>query len=183
MCVCVCGCARARAASLLKRLKHANIVVLHDIIHSRDSLTLVFEYVVSSRHRVTTECLSQWRHLMAPPPPSSSSCVSAADRPGPVHDAAPWRTALPQRPGRSTPHPRVSVKARAAVQSDATDGALHVGLLQIFMFQLLRALSYIHSRRIIHRDLKPQNLLISYLGELKMADFGSSLFTPGLSTC
>lgn len=42
------------------------------------------------------------------------------------------------------------------------------------MFQLLRALGYIHSRRIIHRDLKPQNLLISYLGELKMADFGPS---------
>lgn len=40
--VCVCVC----AASLLKRLKHANIVVLHDIIHTRESLTLVFEYVV-----------------------------------------------------------------------------------------------------------------------------------------
>lgn len=36
-----------RAASLLKRLKHANIVVLHDIIHTRESLTFVFEYVVS----------------------------------------------------------------------------------------------------------------------------------------
>lgn len=69
------------------------------------------------------------------------------------------------------------------MRSDTSDGAHHVGLLQIFMFQLLRALSYIHSRRIIHRDLKPQNLLISYLGELKMADFGPSLFTPRLSTC
>ena len=33
--------------SLLKNLKHANIVILHDIIHTDQSLTLVFEYLVS----------------------------------------------------------------------------------------------------------------------------------------
>lgn len=36
----------ASAASLLKGLKHANIVLLHDIIHTKETLTLVFEYVV-----------------------------------------------------------------------------------------------------------------------------------------
>jgi serine/threonine protein kinase len=36
-----------REASLLKELKHANIVTLHDIIHTRETLTFVFEYVVS----------------------------------------------------------------------------------------------------------------------------------------
>uniref|UniRef100_A0A3B3UGX7 mitogen-activated protein kinase n=1 Tax=Poecilia latipinna TaxID=48699 RepID=A0A3B3UGX7_9TELE len=51
-------------------------------------------------------------------------------------------------------------------------GGLHSHNVRIFMFQLLRALSYIHGRRILHRDLKPHNLLISYLGELKLADFG-----------
>lgn len=35
--------------SLLKNLKHANIVTLHDIIHTKCSLTLVFEYLVSLR--------------------------------------------------------------------------------------------------------------------------------------
>ncbi|XP_014834256.1 PREDICTED: cyclin-dependent kinase 15-like [Poecilia mexicana] len=50
-------------------------------------------------------------------------------------------------------------------------GGLHSHNVRIFMFQLLRALSYIHGRRILHRDLKPHNLLISYLGELKLADF------------
>ncbi|XP_071941734.1 cyclin-dependent kinase 14-like isoform X2 [Antedon mediterranea] len=34
-----------REASLLKKLKHANIVRLHDIIHTKKSLTFVFEYV------------------------------------------------------------------------------------------------------------------------------------------
>lgn len=33
--------------SLLKDLKHANIVTLHDIIHTDKCLTLVFEYLVS----------------------------------------------------------------------------------------------------------------------------------------
>ncbi|KAF7711136.1 cyclin-dependent kinase 15 isoform X1 [Silurus meridionalis] len=97
-----------REASLLKGLKHANIVLLHDIIHTRESLTFVFEYMQTD--------LAQYM----------------IQHPGGLH---PWN-------------------------------------VRIFMFQLLRGLSYIHSRRILHRDLKPQNLLISYMGELKLADFG-----------
>ena len=34
-----------REASLLKDLRHANIVTLHDIIHTKSSLTFVFEYL------------------------------------------------------------------------------------------------------------------------------------------
>ena len=34
-----------REASLLKGLKHANIIILHDIIHTASKLTFVFEYV------------------------------------------------------------------------------------------------------------------------------------------
>lgn len=34
-----------REASLLKQLKHANIVTLHDIIHTKDTLMFVFEFL------------------------------------------------------------------------------------------------------------------------------------------
>lgn len=47
-------------------------------------------------------------------------------------------------------------------------------LAKSYLFQLLEALRYCHSRRVIHRDLKPQNILINKLGALKLADFGLS---------
>lgn len=38
---------RFSPVSLLRNLKHHNIVTLHDIVHTEKSLTLVFEYLVS----------------------------------------------------------------------------------------------------------------------------------------
>ena len=97
-----------REASLLKELKHTNIVTLHDIIHTKTSLTFVFEFLSTD--------LSQY---------------------------------LENHPGGLSPR---NVK--------------------LFMFQLFRGLAFCHIRRILHRDVKPQNLLISEIGELKLADFG-----------
>ncbi|XP_026163712.1 cyclin-dependent kinase 18 isoform X2 [Mastacembelus armatus] len=101
-------CTAIREVSLLKNLKHANIVTLHDIIHTDRCLTLVFEYLDSDLKQYLDNC----GNLMS------------------MHN------------------------------------------VKIFMFQLLRGLSYCHKRKILHRDLKPQNLLINDKGELKLADFG-----------
>ncbi|XP_003737255.1 cyclin-dependent-like kinase 5 [Galendromus occidentalis] len=55
---------------------------------------------------------------------------------------------------------------------DSLNGEIDPDVVQSFMFQLLRGLSFCHSNNILHRDLKPQNLLINKNGELKLADFG-----------
>ena len=49
-------CTAIREASLLKDLKHANIVSLHDIIHTSHSLTLIFEYVDRDLKQYLDEC-------------------------------------------------------------------------------------------------------------------------------
>ncbi|XP_011304308.1 cyclin-dependent kinase 14 isoform X1 [Fopius arisanus] len=100
-----------REASLLKELKHSNIVTLHDIIHTRETLTFVFEFVHTD--------LSQYM----------------------------------ERYGSG-------------------GGGLDPRNVKLFLFQLLRGLAYCHRRKVLHRDVKPQNLLISEIGELKLADFG-----------
>lgn len=101
-------CTAIREVSLLKDLKHNNIVTLHDIVHTEKALTLVFEYLERDLKQYMDDC----------------------------------------------------------------GGILAMNNVKLFLFQLIRGLSYCHSRRILHRDLKPQNLLINDLGELKLADFG-----------
>lgn len=101
-------CTAIREASLLRELKHANIVTLHDIIHTPKTLTFVFEYLQKD--------LKDY-----------------------IDDAG---------------------------------GILDLHNVRLFMFQLLRGLAFCHRKRVLHRDLKPQNLLLSGIGELKLADFG-----------
>jgi len=55
---------------------------------------------------------------------------------------------------------------------DSCQGEIDPNIVQSFMYQLLRGLSFCHEKHILHRDLKPQNLLINKTGELKLADFG-----------
>uniref|UniRef100_A0A8C5ERC6 cyclin-dependent kinase n=1 Tax=Gouania willdenowi TaxID=441366 RepID=A0A8C5ERC6_GOUWI len=101
-------CTAIREVSLLKDLKHANIVTLHDIVHTDKSLTLVFEYLDKDLKQYMDDC----GNIMS------------------MHN------------------------------------------VKVFLFQILRGLSYCHKRKVLHRDLKPQNLLINEKGELKLADFG-----------
>ncbi|KAI7808256.1 putative cyclin-dependent kinase 17-like [Triplophysa rosa] len=49
-------CTAIREVSLLKDLKHANIVTLHDIIHTDKCLTLVFEYLDRDLKQYLDDC-------------------------------------------------------------------------------------------------------------------------------
>jgi glycogen synthase kinase 3 beta len=54
--------------------------------------------------------------------------------------------------------------------------------IKVLMYQIFRALAYIHSMGICHRDIKPNNLLLDLTtGVLKVCDFGRFAFTLSLS--
>lgn len=42
-----------------------------------------------------------------------------------------------------------------------------------FMFKVLKAINYMHSKGYFHRDIKPENILVSG-NEIKLADFGTA---------
>jgi len=74
-----------------------------------------------------------------------------------------------------TPHPIPRAVYSISRQHQKSKIALPVLYVKLYMYQLCRALSHIHSMGICHRDIKPQNLLLDPRNhQLKLCDFGSA---------
>ncbi|CAE7497286.1 MPK4, partial [Symbiodinium sp. CCMP2456] len=53
-----------------------------------------------------------------------------------------------------------------------SDQPLSEDHVQFFIYQILRALLYLHSANVVHRDLKPLNVLVNKNCDIKLCDFG-----------
>jgi len=44
--------------------------------------------------------------------------------------------------------------------------------IQYIMYQIFRAMKYVHSAEVIHRDIKPSNILANESCDIRICDFG-----------
>ena len=58
---------------------------------------------------------------------------------------------------------------------------LEPNLIRHIIYQLCKAIKYLHEQKIIHRDIKPENLLITQNMETKLCDFGFARLISGNS--
>eukprot|EP00929_Paragymnodinium_shiwhaense_P002800 TRINITY_DN103093_c0_g1_i1.p1 TRINITY_DN103093_c0_g1~~TRINITY_DN103093_c0_g1_i1.p1 ORF type:complete len:521 (-),score=75.24 TRINITY_DN103093_c0_g1_i1:609-2144(-) len=61
------------------------------------------------------------------------------------------------------------IKSQQSISSD---------VCMFFVYQVLRALKYIHSADVVHRDIKPRNLLVNSDCDLRICDFGLARHVP-----
>ena len=55
---------------------------------------------------------------------------------------------------------------------DDCPNGLRPDAVKSIMFQMIKAITFMHSHEVLHRDIKPENLLLSHNGVLKLCDFG-----------
>ena len=56
---------------------------------------------------------------------------------------------------------------------------LDPNIIKTIIYQLCKAIKYLHGQKIIHRDIKPENLLIAKNEETKLCDFGFARLLSG----
>ncbi|CAI5515966.1 unnamed protein product [Closterium sp. Naga37s-1] len=137
-----------REVSIMKMVRHPNIVQLIEVLASRNKIFMVLEFAAGGElfDRIVIALLVARSSpaLSFPPPAISAPCAPSG--------------------GVSVVCARAQVYRGRLAESEA----------RRYFQQLVDAVDCCHAKGVCHRDLKPENLLVDERGNLKVSDFGLS---------
>ncbi|XBW34576.1 hypothetical protein QEN19_000139 [Hanseniaspora menglaensis] len=168
-----------REISLMKELKHENIVRLYDVIHTEEKLTLVFEKMDNDLRKYMDLVYKERLKMQQQNSQQVTNEASSAVPP----EVSVLRNIINGSEGNnvSGETPISSITGPPTIDSSASNERMYTAnvskgldpsLVKFFAFQLINGTNYCHENKILHRDLKPQNLLINKNLQLKLGDFG-----------
>jgi len=143
-----------REAELAARLKHSNIIAVHDFGEVEGTLYYAMEFVEGRSLRDALRELEQTGAIDAVLTGSGVNSPRAAEGSTAI---------MPTLPTGST-----------SIKRNSTSGAGRAYYEQIarWVADVADALDYAHSQGVVHRDVKPSNLLLSLDGRIMISDFG-----------
>lgn len=160
-----------REISLMKELKHENIVRLYDVIHTEEKLTLVFEKMDNDLRKYMDLVYKERCRIHNSMNANNNYAVNSSLVPPEV-------SVLRNEDQTETSNENPNANAGDGANNSPKDSIANVpkgldpSLVKFFAYQLLNGTNFCHENKILHRDLKPQNLLINKNLQLKLGDFG-----------
>ncbi|XP_078395278.1 serine/threonine-protein kinase MAK isoform X2 [Cetorhinus maximus] len=149
-------CMNLREVKSLKKLNHANVIKLKEVIRENDHLYFVFEYMKENLYQLMKD---SWRKFCLEELPAnqigqqlSSSIINNAA----VAGRGTARSCQSLTPGNWRPRNKMFPES----------------VIRNIMYQIIQGLAFIHKHGFFHRDMKPENLLCMGPELVKIGDFG-----------
>ncbi|KAF0046582.1 hypothetical protein F2P81_000215 [Scophthalmus maximus] len=165
-------CLNLREVKSLKKLSHANVVKLKEVIRENDRLFFVFEYMEENLYQLMRERYYRDCPLFMSTVGDFSEAFSVQIEEKRTRLLRCYRAVVRCSDVRTRLIDEAEMNTSKCLKKKREDKMFSEREIRNILFQVLSGLAFVHKHGYFHRDMKPENLLCMGPELVKIADFG-----------